>query len=112
LFRRTAQSGEQGVVAETLTTICLLMRGAARSAVAMEGPAGSGDEFLSTAGAYYVNAEGTLVLDSPEEPAFCVRLWLPTAEYRGPLTLIEAATGRRHIYELTSEAIPHLSVTE
>jgi hypothetical protein len=93
-------------------TICLLMRGADRSAVDMEGPAGSDDEFLSTADTYYVNAEGTLVCDSPEEPAFCVRLWLPPADYRGPLTLIEAATGRRHIYELKSEAITQLSATD
>ncbi len=54
---------------------------------------------------YYVNAEGTLVPDSPEEPAFSLAFWLPPADYRGPLTLVERATGNRHIYDLRSEHI-------
>ncbi|HEY1784373.1 MAG TPA: hypothetical protein VGG30_02450, partial [Pirellulales bacterium] len=75
--------------------------------VDVEGPPGCGDEFLWTGRTYYVNAEGTLVPDSPGEPAFCVKQWLIPADYRGPLTL--TATGRRHIYEVKSEGITHLS---
>jgi hypothetical protein len=96
----------------SLLTICLLIPGDNSCVIDMEGPPGSGDDFLSTGGTYYVNIHGTLVPDSPEDSAFCVQLWLPPADYRGPLTLIETTTGRRHIYEVKSEAITRLAVTD
>jgi len=88
--------------------ICLLIRGADSDAAEFERPSGAGLEFFSVASAYYLDAAGTLVPDSPAEPAYCVRLWLPPADYRGALTLIEAATGARHTFEVRSEGITHL----
>jgi hypothetical protein len=89
--------------------ICLLVRGADSDVVKFERPPGAGLEFFSVASAYYVDAAGTFVPDADAEPAFCIRLWLPLAEYRGPLTLVEKLTGERHVYEVRSEAITHLS---
>jgi hypothetical protein len=45
----------------------------------------------------------------PETAAFCLVLWLPPADYRGPLTIVEQATGDRHTYELKSESIVRTS---
>lgn len=92
----------------SLLTICLLIRGDNSSAVMFEEPAGSDDEFLSTGGTYNVDALGRLLPDSSEDSAFCVRLWLPPADYRGPLTLVEKSNGKRSIYEVKSAAITHL----
>ena len=93
-------------------TICLLIRGDNSSAAMFEHPPESGDGFLSTSRTYYVNTRGTLIPDSPAKPAFSVELWHIPADYRGPLTLVEKATGERHVYELRSEAITHLSPAE
>lgn len=91
--------------------ICLLVRGDNSSAVMFEEPPGAGLEFFWCASDHYVNAVGTLVPDSPEQPAFCLKLWLPPADYRGPLTLVDKSTGERHVYEVRSEGITHLSAT-
>ncbi len=88
-------------------TICLLIRGSDRDAVDLKGPAGADKYFLWRSSAFGVNADGAMISDIgvPETAAFCLVPWLPPADYRGPLTIVERATGKRHAYELKSENI-------
>jgi hypothetical protein len=88
-------------------TICLLIRGSDRDAVDLVGPAGAGDDFLWRSSRFGVNVEGTMIshIGVPETAPFCLVPWLPPAEYRGPLTIVEQSTGKRHTYELKSEDI-------
>lgn len=44
-------------------------------------------------------------IEIPETTPFCLVPWLPPADYRGPLTIVERATGKRHPYKLRSEDI-------
>ncbi len=41
----------------------------------------------------------------PAQVPFCFSPWLPPADYRGPLFVVEHDTGRRHIYEVKTENI-------
>ena len=88
-------------------TVFVLIRGADDDAVAVERPAGTDIDFLWTSSVFGINAEGTIIsyIDVPESAAFCVRPWLPPADYRGPLNIVERATGNRHRYEVKSENI-------
>jgi hypothetical protein len=88
-------------------TICLLVRGPDSDAVDLQGPPETDTHFLWTSSPYGVSAEGEIVsnIDVPENTPFCLVPWLPPADYRGPLTIIEQATGRRHTYELKTEDI-------
>ena len=88
-------------------TICLLIRGTERNAIAVDGPPGSPNDFMWVSSAFGVDAKGTIISDIhiPDEAAFCLAPRLPPADYRGPLTLTERATGKRDIYELKSEDI-------
>ena len=88
-------------------SIFLLIRGADHRAIAIEGPAEVDNDFLWTGGAFGVDSHGTIISDSsiPESASSCIALWYPRADYRGPLTIVEQETGRRHPYELKSENI-------
>jgi hypothetical protein len=90
-------------------TICLLIRGADDDAIGVDGPPGSPNSFLSYSSAFGVDAKGAIIsyIHVPKTATFCLVPWLPPADYRGPLTLIERATGKRHTYELKSEDITH-----
>ena len=94
-------------------TICLLIRGSEGDAVDVEGPAGAGKDLLWTSSFFGVDGNGAMIsyIDVPETAPFCLVLWLPPADYRGPLTIIERATGKRHTYELKSETIIRTNVT-
>ena len=87
--------------------IFLLIRGPDDRAFGVDRPAGVDKHFLSRSGGFGVDAEGTVIsrIEIPESAAFCVALWCPRADYRGPLTIIERETGKRHTYELKSENI-------
>jgi hypothetical protein len=91
----------------SLLTICLLIRGSDDDAIGVDGPPGSPSSFPSCSSAFGVDAKGAIIsyIHVPETAAFCLVPWIPPADYRGPLTLIERATGKRHIYELKSEDI-------
>jgi hypothetical protein len=86
-------------------TICLLIRGSDRDAVDLEGPPGVDPHFLWRSSEFGVNEKGEIVsyINVPENTPFCLVPWLPPADFRGPLTIIEQATGRRHTYELKTE---------
>ncbi len=88
-------------------TVLLLIRAADDHVVTMEGPAEAGERFLSTCGTLGVDAEGAIVCSGPvpDEVPFCFSPWLPPADYRGPLTVLESDTGKRHVYEIKSENI-------
>ena len=88
-------------------TICLLIRGADREAVRVKRPPGRPTDFLWRDSEFGIDANGVITsyIDVPETAPFCLVPWLPPADYRGPLPLIEQATGRRHTYELKSENI-------
>jgi hypothetical protein len=88
-------------------TICLLIRGADRGAVRVERPPRKEKDFFWSPSAFGVNAAGAMISETPvpEAAPFCLVLSLPPADYRGPLSLIERATGKRHIYEVKSENI-------
>jgi hypothetical protein len=84
----------------------LLIRSADDDKVGVRGPEGAGNDFLWTCGAFGVNADGALMnYDSRDSAAFRIAVWLPPADYRGPLTLIERETDQRHTFELTSRNI-------
>lgn len=93
-------------------TICLLNRGSDSDTVDLEGPAGAGEDFLWRSSPFGVNVEGAMIchIDVPDTAPFCLVPWLPPADYRGPLTIIEQATGKRDTYELKSENIIRTNV--
>jgi hypothetical protein len=88
-------------------TICLLIRRSNSDAIDINGPPGSPNNFLSCSSAFGVDEKGAIISDIhvPETAAFSLVPWLLPADYRGPLTLIERVTGKRHTYELKSENI-------
>ena len=88
-------------------TICLLIRGIEDYAFYVERPADADKYFLWKSSAFGVDGNGAMIsyIDVPETAAFCLVPWLPPADYRGPLTIVERATGKRHTYDLKSEAI-------
>jgi hypothetical protein len=88
-------------------TICLLIRGTDSDALDVDGPPGSPNDFIWVSSAFGVDAKGAMIsyIDVPDSAAFCLAPRLPPADYRGPLTLTERATGTRHTYELKSEDI-------
>ncbi len=88
-------------------TICLLIRGSDSHAIDIDGPPGSPNNFLAYSSAFGVDEKGAIISDThvPETAAYSLVPWLLPADYRGPLTLIERVTGKRHTYELKSENI-------
>jgi hypothetical protein len=94
-------------------TICLLVRGADDYAVYVEGPPDADNHFLWKDSAFGVSNEGVIVsyIEVSAATPFCLVPWLPPADYRGPLTIIEHATGKRYSYHLTSESIIRTGVT-
>ena len=88
------------------STICAVVRGSDKYAVQVEAPPGAGNDFLWSTMSYCVNEEGKIISDEMKESVpYCAALWLIPAEYRGPLAIVEEASGNRHIYELKSENI-------
>ncbi len=90
-----------------LLTVCLLLHTADHSLIIMEAPPECGDQFLYTGGRFGVDARGEIVCDKPipDDVPFCFSPWLPPADYRGPVFVVEHDTGRRHLYEVKSENI-------
>jgi hypothetical protein len=88
-------------------TICLLVRGSDSDAIDIDGPPGSPNDLLSYCSAFGIDAKGAIIsyIHVPKTAPFCLAPWLPPADYRGPLTLTERATGRRHTFDLRSEDI-------
>jgi hypothetical protein len=95
-------------------TICVLIRGSDSDAIDIDGPPGSPKDFLSCTSAFGVDAKGTIIsyIDIPDTAPFNVNRWLVPADYRGPLTLTERATGRRHTCELKSKDIIRTTAEE
>jgi len=93
----------------TRLTVCLLVRGANAEEVGLEGPDGVGNELSWSP--YGVSAEGALIRedDYPKKSPFSLVLWMPPADYRGPLTIVDRTTGDRQTYELKSENILSIS---
>lgn len=85
----------------------MLIRGTDSDAIDVDGPPGVPNNFLSYESAFGVDANGAMIsyIDVPDAAAFCLAPWMPPADYRGPLTLTERATGTRHTYELNSEDV-------
>lgn len=94
-------------------TICLLMRGADDYASYMEGPPDAGNHFLWKSSVFGVSPDGAInsYIEISKTTRFCLVPWLPPADYRGPLTIIERATNKRHAYELKSDLIIRTNVT-
>jgi hypothetical protein len=88
-------------------TICVLIRGSDSDAIGTDGSPGSPSNFLSCSSAFGVDAKGAIIsyIHVPETAPSCLAPWLSPADYRGPLTLTERATGRRHTFELKSKDI-------
>jgi hypothetical protein len=96
---------------ERRLTICLLILGNEDDAFDVQGPPGADVNFLCKGSGFGVSADGTIIshIEIPHNAAFCLVPWLPPANYRGPLTIIERVTGKRHHYELKSEDIMRTS---
>jgi hypothetical protein len=88
-------------------TICLLIRGANRDTVDVVGPDSADNSFLWRSSTFGVNADGTMICEGgdPETAPLWLVPWLPPADYRGPLMIVEQATGDRDLYEVKSEDI-------
>jgi hypothetical protein len=88
-------------------TICLLIRGHDDRAFRFVSPANSGPEFLSRSSAFGLDERGALIsyIEVPETAAFCLAQWLPPADYRGPLTLLDSHTGEQHTIDIRDEDI-------
>ncbi len=88
-------------------TICMLTRGNDSHAIDIDGPPGSPNDLLWRASAFGIDANGAMIsyIHVPETALFCLVPWLPPADFRGPLTLTERPTGRRHTFDLRPEDI-------
>lgn len=88
-------------------TICLLVRGTDENVVTLEGPDATDDDFFRVSGCFGVNAKGEIIshIDVPESAPFCLMPWMPPADYRGPIWIVERESGRRHRFEIRSEDI-------
>jgi hypothetical protein len=94
-------------------TICLLIRGSNTDAVDVQGPSEAPKDFMWTSSAFGVNAEGAIIshIEVPENSPFCLVPWLPPADYRGSLAIVEQATNTSYAYELKSESITQTNIT-
>lgn len=92
-------------------TVSLLIRGSDSLAVDLEYPEGADKEFWWRSSFYGVDDSGSIIsyIEIPKHAAYHVALWLPPADYRGPITVVEQATGKRHIYEIRSADISRVS---
>lgn len=88
-------------------TLCILSRGIDDRAIHVERPAGKSEEFLWTSSPFGISAQGVITsyIEIPESTPYILVPWIAPADYRGPLTIVEWQTGKRHIYELKSEDI-------
>jgi hypothetical protein len=88
-------------------TVLLLTRAEYRYAISVESPFESDNEFLWTSSTIGVSAEGTVVsyIGVPDGVPYCLIPWMPPAEYRGPLWIVERETGHRHRFEVKDEEI-------
>jgi hypothetical protein len=95
-------------------TVCILVRGADDYALEVDGPPDADDDFMSGRSGYGVDAQGAIVSEFEHAPStpFCAIVRYCPADFRGPLTITERATGRRHTYEVKSENITHVSASE
>jgi hypothetical protein len=95
-------------------TICLLIRGSNSNAIDVSGPSGSPNNLLAYSSAFGIDAKGAMVsyIHVPETAAFCLVPLILPADFRGPLTLTERATGTRHTLDLRSEDIIHTTGDE
>ena len=66
-----------------------------------------GDLYLSRDSELGVDASGKIVCGYPVEgnAPYCLTTWLCPADYRGPIWFQETASGARHCFELTPEAV-------
>jgi len=88
-------------------TVDILVRGNNGDAIDLARPKGKSKDFWWVSSAYGVSAEGEIIsyISVPDGTPFCVKPWLPPADYRGPITIVERETGEQHIYEIRSENI-------
>lgn len=73
-------------------------------------PPGVEHDFLWAGGGYGVDAQGRVIceiedLEIAPSAEYSVALWYPPADYRGPLTITDRASGKQSIYELSEESI-------
>jgi hypothetical protein len=102
---------DDGWSAESRMLIWILVRGNDDYAINVEGPNEADRDFLATTSGYGVDAQGVIIsaVEIPKTAPFCVMVRYPPKEYRGPLTIIERASGKRHVYEVKSENIASLA---
>jgi hypothetical protein len=86
-------------------TICLLIRGGDREAVIIKGPPGADRHLLWRSSAYRVSDEGVVINCDDDAAPYCLVPWLPPADYRGPLRIVERESKRKHTFELKSEGV-------
>lgn len=85
----------------------ILVRGSDGDAIDLARPKRKSKDFWWASSAYGVSAKGEIVsyISVPEGTPFCVKPWLPPADYRGPITIVERESRKRHVYEICSENI-------
>ncbi|MGD9721837.1 MAG: hypothetical protein AB7O59_11045 [Pirellulales bacterium] len=88
-------------------TVALLLRGSDGHTFVMEGPDRADNDLLWTCSAFGLDDRGAMIsyISVPETAAFRLVPWLPPADYRGLLTILERETGARHTFELRDEDI-------
>ncbi|MGQ0636859.1 MAG: hypothetical protein ACT4QC_19805 [Planctomycetaceae bacterium] len=94
-------------------SVFVLVRGAKYYWLHAEGPPGVKDNFLACDSDYGVNAEGAVIsyITVPKSAPFHVNVWLPPADFRGPLTISDRKTGERVIFEVKSKDIVRPNVS-
>jgi hypothetical protein len=88
-------------------TICQLVCGSDSDLYCIEGPSYAEKDMIWAGSAFGVNAAGEMIsyIDIPETASYCLVLWLPRADYSGPLTIVERATGAQFPFELRAEHV-------
>jgi len=88
-------------------TVLLLTRFSDECSFKIKGPSETDPRFVWTCGAFGVDANGLIVshVDVPEGVPYCLVPWMPPAEYRGSLVILERETGKQHAFEVKEEEI-------
>ena len=76
----------------------------------VRGPANAGADVLSSSGRFGIDENGTIIsfISIPDSAPFCIKIWHPPVNYRGPLTITNRRTGESYTYELKAEDITHI----
>ncbi|HEY4312185.1 MAG TPA: hypothetical protein VGN12_22245 [Pirellulales bacterium] len=85
----------------------LMLRGADDDCLEVHDPTDAFAGVLPSSGRFGIDENGTIIsyISIPDSATFCIKIWHPPVDYRGPLTITNRKTGESYVYQLKSEDI-------